>query len=297
MSSPRLVIVGDHAGQRLDNFLLGHLKGVPKSRIYRMIRKGEVRVNGSRTRPNARLAASDQVRVPPVRTGSPRAREAVPQVLIERLRNAVLFESDDLLVLNKPTGVAVHGGTGHAIGVAEALESAFETDNLQLLHRLDKETSGCLAIAKNRSTMMTYHGLFRNNEIQKTYVAIVENQWPQELDVVNARLERFRLENGERRVRVEDSGRRSQTRFKVARQSTRATWMVVHPQTGRTHQIRVHAAHEGHPVLGDRKYGNRQFKPSPPRLLLHAHQLEIPEVGVIDAGIPDVFMTYWDRLS
>ena len=297
MASPRLVIVGDHAGQRLDNFLLGHLKGVPRSRIYRMIRKGEVRVNGSRSRPNTRLTANDQVRVPPVRTGPPRELEAVPPGLVERLRKAVVFENDDLLVLNKPTGIAVHGGTGNAIGIAEALEATFELDNLQLLHRLDKETSGCLAIAKNRATMMAYHGLFRNNEIKKTYVAVVENQWPPALDVVNARLERFRLENGERRVRVDESGRRSQTKFTVAKQTKRATWLVVHPQTGRTHQIRVHAAHEGHPVLGDRKYGNRHFKPNPPRLMLHAFQLDIPEIGLIEAEVPDVFTTYWDRLS
>lgn len=293
----QLVQVGDRAGQRLDNFLLSLLKGVPRSRVYRMIRSGEVRVNGSRRRPNSRLEFSDQVRIPPVRIDERSESVEVPRAWTDGIRNSILHEDDDLLVLNKPVGVAVHGGSGESFGIAESLEQVFGDANLQLAHRLDKATSGCLVITKNRRTLNRYHSAFRNNDIKKSYDVIVEGEWPMGMTAIDAPIERFLLANGERRVRVSESGQRSKTRFEVAGSCANATWLTARPETGRTHQIRIHAQFAEHPVLGDRKYGNRKFLPRAPRMMLHARTLELPEVGEIVAPVPPAIVSYWERLK
>ena len=291
------VIVGDHAGQRLDNFLLGHLKSVPRSRIYRMIRSGEVRINGSRCKPSTRLQYTDSVRIPPIRIQAVSDAIYASDALAKQLRNAVVFEDDNLIVLDKPTRLAVHGGTGDAFGIAEVLDQVFRTEGMQLVHRLDKATSGCLVIAKNRPTMNAYHRWFRDNKIEKTYALIVEKAWPRRLAFVEARLERFRLENGERHVRVSDDGQSSRTEFAIQKQSKHATWLVARPLSGRTHQIRVHAQHVGHPILGDRKYGRRDFTPRPARLMLHAQALELPKIGRIETKLPANFVKFWQDLT
>ena len=297
MANVQLIQVGERAGQRLDNFLLAQLKGVPRSRVYRMIRSGEVRVNGSRRRPNSRLESSDQVRIPPVRTNeSDRAIEA-PRSWINKVKNAVLYEDDDLIVLNKPVGVAVHGGSGELFGIAETLEHVFGQANMQLAHRLDKATSGCLVIAKNRSTLNKYHSAFRNNEIKKSYDVLIEGEWPRELLMVDARIERFHLSNGERRVRVSEAGQRSLTEFDVIARCSNATWLTARPQTGRTHQIRIHTQFVGYAIIGDRKYGNRRFLPKAPRMMLHARALDLPEIGEIVASVPSEIVSFWEQLK
>ncbi|MCY4130880.1 MAG: RluA family pseudouridine synthase [Gammaproteobacteria bacterium] len=297
MKNVQLVQVGDRAGQRLDNFLLSHLKGVPRSRVYRMIRSGEVRVNGSRRRPSSRLEFGDQVRIPPVRIEERLESIEAPRAWIDSIKNSVLHEDDDLLVLNKPVGVAVHGGSGEAFGIAESLAKVFGDADMQLAHRLDKATSGCLVIAKNRRTLNRYHSAFRNSDIQKSYDLLAEGKWPIKLTRIDARIERFHLANGERRVRVSESGQRSQTGFEVVASCAKATWLTARPETGRTHQIRIHTQYAGHPILGDRKYGNRKFLPRAPRMMLHARTLELPEVGEIVAPVPPAIVSYWERLK
>lgn len=297
MANVQLIQVGERAGQRLDNFLLSYLKGVPRSRVYRMIRSGEVRVNGSRRRPNSRLEYEDQVRIPPVRIEERSESAEPPRSWLNDVRNSVIYEDENLLVLNKPVGTAVHGGTGESFGIAETLEQAFGTADMQLAHRLDKATSGCLVIAKNRSTLNRYHDAFRNNDIKKTYDVLVEGGWPKELNSVDARLERFHLANGERRVRVSEAGQRSRTAFDVVARCNRATWLLARPVTGRTHQIRVHATFAGYPILGDRKYGNRKFQPRASRMMLHARALELPDIGEVNAPVPSAIVSYWERLE
>ena len=297
MKNVQLVQVGDRAGQRLDNFLLSHLKGVPRSRVYRMIRSGEVRVNGSRRRPSSRLEFSDHVRIPPVRIQERAESIEAPRAWIDRIKNSIMHEDDDILVLNKPDGVAVHGGSGESFGIAESLEQAFGDSDLQLAHRLDKATSGCLVIAKNRRTLNRYHSAFRNNNIKKSYDVLVEGEWPDGLTAIDARIERFLLANGERRVRVSESGQRSQTGFEVVARCKKATWLTARPETGRTHQIRIHTRFAEHPILGDRKYGNRKFGPRAPRMMLHATTLDLPAVGEIVAPVPPAIFSYWERLK
>ena len=297
MPAAKLIQVGDRAGQRLDNFLLAQLKGVPRSRVYRMIRSGEVRVNGSRQKPNCRLDYNDKVRVPPVQLEERGPVDVVPPVWIETLRNAVLFEDDDLIVMNKPVGIAVHGGSGEPFGIAEAFEQIFGSKELQLAHRLDKATSGCLVITKNRRTLNAYHDAFRSQAIQKTYDAIVEGTWSVKRKAIDAPIERFHLANGERRVRISDEGQPSKTNVEVVKRTRKATWLRARPLTGRTHQIRVHMQFAGHAVLGDRKYGNRTFRPRAGRLMLHASALESPLIGRVEAPIPADFVKYWDRLA
>ena len=297
MTNVQLIQVGERAGQRLDNFLLGQLKGVPRSRVYRMIRSGEVRVNGSRRRPNSRLEYDDRVRIPPVRIEERVDPIEPPRSWLSDVKNSVLYEDDNVMVLNKPVGVVVHGGSGESFGIAETLEHAFGQSDMQLAHRLDKATSGCLVIAKNRQTLNAYHSAFRNNQIKKTYELLVEGAWPNELISVDARLERFHLENGERRVRVSEAGQRSKTAFNVVARCEKATWVSARPLTGRTHQIRVHAKFAGHPILGDRKYGNRKYEPRAPRMMLHARALVLPEIGEIDAPLPSAMLSFWERLE
>lgn len=297
MPAVQSVLVDEHAGQRLDNFLLGQLAGVPRSRVYRMIRSGEVRVNGARCKPHTRLKVDDRVRIPPVRTANKTRVPDPPRRITEMLRESVLFEDANVLVLNKPAGIAVHGGSGEDYGLAEIMARVFETEGLQLAHRLDKATSGCLVATKNRASMLEFHDLFRANTLKKTYLALVEGQWPAEVRTVDARLERFHLPNGERRVRVAATGQRSMTEFSIVSHVTNATWLKVNPHTGRTHQIRVHTQHAGHAVIGDRKYGNRSFQPKSPRLMLHASAIELPEIGPVEAPTPPEFFSYWQALA
>lgn len=297
MAEVRHVVVGSHEGQRLDNFLLSQLKGVPRSRVYRMIRSGEVRVNGRRAKPSARLTPEDKVRIPPVATKSVSDEPRPSKAWIEKLQASVVFENDEIFVLNKPVGVAVQGGTGEPFGIAETLSLVFNQEDLQLAHRLDKATSGCLVIVKHRAAMLEYHRWFRGRAIEKTYQLIVQGSWSRNLLSVDEPLERFKLANGERRVRVSPAGQASSTSFAIQDTCRRATWLTARPLTGRTHQIRVHTQFVKHPIVGDRKYGSRKFEPRAPRLMLHAQALTLPDIGTIETPIPDAFPQYWERLK
>ena len=265
-------------GQRLDNFLMTQLKGVPKSHIYKIIRRGEVRINKGRAKNIYRLKLSDLVRIPPVKTAE-RNTSAPAKWMINSLEKRILFEDDDLLVLNKPSGIAVHGGTANSHGVIEALRFLRPDERyLELVHRLDKATSGCLLIAKNRKMLNGLQTLLRNRKVKKTYTALLCGVIHQQSVRVNAPLEKRTLESGEHRVRVHPEGKKSETVFERLTQYKNATLVSASPKTGRTHQIRVHAKHLGHPIAGDERYSTpsqyKQYREHGlKRLFLHASKL------------------------
>ncbi len=282
----RLVQVdAERAGQRLDNFLFRELKGVPRSLIYRLLRTGQVRVNKGRVKAAYRLGDGDQVRLPPVRLPEPQDKGAVPQWQRKALEAAVLYEDSRLLAINKPAGMAVHGGSGVSFGVIETLREMRPGDpHLELVHRLDRDTSGCLLVSKRRSMLRWLHQLIREKRIEKRYLALVVGRWAQKYRRVDAPLRKNALKSGERVVRVDLEGKPSRTDFRRLRLFPTATLVEARLHTGRTHQIRVHAAHLGTPILGDLKYGDRDannrvreqgFK----RLFLHAFALtfELPD--------------------
>ena len=287
-----IVAVDAEHGQRLDNFLIARMKGLPRSRIYRMVRRGEVRVNGSRRRPDYRVQRGDRVRIPPFRSGPPpESGGPDPRPLADTLRIATIYEDDDLLVIDKPSGIAVHGGSGISLGVIEALRRNDPSVPYALAHRIDRDTSGCLAVAKNRRTLLALHAELRKGAVSKRYDLVVDGNWPAGLGVVDKPLARYALANGERRVRVQDDGEPSTTAFNVVERLDGATWLAAYPRTGRTHQIRVHAAASGHPILGDAKYARGSVQ-AHPRLFLHATSLTFRIGGRrirIDAPVPREF--------
>lgn len=279
----RLVTIDeDNVGQRIDNFLLSKLKGVPKSMIYRIVRKGEVRVNKKRIKPEYKLAEGDQVRIPPVRVSEENYRTAPSANLerVSRLEDRILFEDKHILVLNKPAGIAVHGGSGVDYGVIEALRSLRPQQKfLELVHRLDKDTSGVLLVAKKRSALKHLHDQLRHKQMQKDYQALVRGEWQKHDKVVRAPLLKLTLKSGERIVRVNTEGKASETRFKILQRYDGATLVQASPVTGRTHQIRVHCQYAGHPIACDEKYSEQKFDDSMRalglnRLFLHAAQLK-----------------------
>ena len=280
--SASFVTVGDDAdGQRIDNFLLRILKGVPKSHVYRILRSGEVRLNKGRVRPDARIAQGDVVRIPPIETV---ARTRNPATLTkQRFAPAILYEDDALIAVDKPSGLAVHGGSGISLGLIEQLRRARpDARFLELVHRLDRETSGVLLVAKKRSALTGLHAQLRGGEVDKRYLALVRGVWSDAELCVSVPLHRFATRDGERRVRVDDFGRQATTIFRL-----RQAWPTHDPplalleaelETGRTHQIRVHLAHLGKTLAGDDKYGdftwNRQLaKEGLKRMFLHARSL------------------------
>ncbi len=283
--SVRMVTVGpENAGQRIDNFLRTELKGAPKSLVYRVVRTGEVRVNKGRVKPDTRLQAGDVVRIPPLRLA-----EAMPvrvgEALKGTLADAILFEDEALMVLNKPAGLAVHAGSGVAVGVIEALRALRPEDKgLELAHRLDRETSGVLVLAKTRPALMHVHELLRGDSVKKSYQALVQGAWPDRVKKVEAPLAKNTLRGGERMVEVDGDGKEALTLFRVLERFHGATLVEAMPVTGRTHQIRVHAAHAGHPIAGDDKYGDAAFDrvlkgQGLSRLFLHAVRIDLPRPG------------------
>ncbi|TXJ04530.1 MAG: RluA family pseudouridine synthase [Acinetobacter sp.] len=285
--------------QRIDNFLFSRLKGVPKSRIYRLIREGQVRVNKKRVKAETRLSIGDQVRVAPIRyeqkdeTAAP-VSDSVAQSLLSR----VVYEDEGLLVVNKPSGIAVHGGSGVAYGLIEALRAATGKKYLELIHRIDRDTSGLVMISKKRSTLKLLQDLLREHKIQKTYAAIVKGQVSLDQQLIDAPLLRYELANGERRVRVSKEGKPSKTQWKVMERFKTTTYVHASPLSGRTHQIRVHGLSIGHALLGDDKYGHNSAYNGPEarRLCLHALRLEIPDYPVIEAPLPDDMQQILDAL-
>ncbi|WP_338884892.1 23S rRNA pseudouridine(955/2504/2580) synthase RluC [Aeromonas hydrophila] len=274
-----LTIEAEHEGQRIDNFLKTQLKGVPKSLIYRILRKGEVRVNKKRIKPEYKLCTGDEVRVPPVRVAEKNELPSANLGSIQRLESQILFEDDAMIVLNKPSGMAVHGGSGLSFGVIEGLRALRpEARFLELVHRLDRDTSGVLLVAKKRSALRSLHEQLRVKTMRKQYLALVRGQWQPHVKVVNVPLRKNDLQSGERVVRVSSDGKPSETRFRIARQFADATLVECSPITGRTHQIRVHTQHAGHPIACDDKYGEAAFDDKMrsqglKRLFLHAWKL------------------------
>jgi 23S rRNA pseudouridine955/2504/2580 synthase len=281
-SAARIVEIGDdEAGQRLDNFLLARLRGVPRSLVYRIVRSGEVRVNSARPKPQQRLQVGDRVRLPPLRVPEREPVAAPRRRLLQTLATRVLYEDETLLVIDKPSGLAVHGGSGVSSGLIEALR-ALRPDcrSLELVHRLDRDTSGCIMVAKKRAMLRFLHEALREGRVSKTYLALVEGRWPRRRTRVSAALEKNVVSSGERVVRASDDGKPSETEFAVLRAYPGATLVEARPLTGRTHQIRVHARHAGHPIAGDDKYGSREFNRvmrelGLKRLFLHASALRL----------------------
>jgi 23S rRNA pseudouridine955/2504/2580 synthase len=275
-------IDADQAGQRLDNFLMARLKGVPKSRVYNIVRKGEVRVNKGRIKPDYKLCTGDLVRIPPVKIAERPAPPKPSNVMVRHLDDAILFENDGLLVINKPPGLAVHGGSGVSLGLIETLRQMRpDARYLELIHRLDRDTSGCVMVAKKRSMLRHLQAALRNkgeSGVRKVYQALVIGQWPARKRRVDAPLLRTESAAGDRIVRVHPEGKASLTEFTVKQRYRDFSLVEARPITGRTHQIRVHAQHAGHSLAGDEKYGNdgvnqqlRQLGIR--RLFLHAVEL------------------------
>ena len=256
-------IDADQAGQRIDNYLLSRLKGAPKSLIYRILRKGEVRVNKGRIKPDYRLQAGDIVRIPPVRVGEARPDNRPAERDLLRIENSIIYEDKRLFIINKPSGLAVHGGSGLSYGIIEALRTLRpDAPFLELVHRLDRETSGCLIIAKKRSALRLLHELLRNNQVDKQYLTLVKGEWKGGDRRIEAPLRKNTLRSGERMVIVSEDGKEARSLFRPLCVNARASLMQVKLDTGRTHQIRVHAVHSGHPIAGDEKYGDEAFNTS-----------------------------------
>lgn len=279
-TKPQLLTVPSlSAEQRLDNFLIKHLKGLPKSHLYRLLRKGEIRVNKKRTKPDYRLIAGDIIRLPPMRLAHKAPQTKPSENLTAHLKQQILLEDKRLLIINKPTGLAVHGGSGLSLGLIEALRSIYpKLEFLELVHRLDRDTSGCIILAKKPSVLKTLHEQIRANQITKTYHLLVKGYWPEKLRRIDAPLQKNQLQSGERMVRVAAEGKTAITEFKVLQRFANATLLEAKLLTGRTHQIRVHALHAGHPIVGDDKYGDKEFnrqlqKLGCKRLFLHAYSL------------------------
>lgn len=268
----------ENAGQRIDNFLFSRLKGVPKSHVYRILRTGEVRRNGGRIRAQERLESGDMLRLPPLRQAAREPGEIPAQLVRSRLEPRILYEDDDLLVLDKPAGMAVHGGSGLSFGIIEGLrEIRPEARFLELVHRLDRDTSGGLLIAKKRSALRILHEQFRGDEVKKVYLALLAGAWARTRWMVEAPLKKNILQSGERMVKVARDGKPAVTEFRRRERYANATLVEARPITGRTHQIRVHAQYMGHPVAGDERYGNEDANRELRRLglkRLFLHSLE-----------------------
>lgn len=309
----RLVrIPDDRDGQRLDNFLLGQLKGAPRSIIYKIVRSGQVRVNGGRAKPDTKLKAGDEVRIPPVRLEPEGEVRAAPKGLLDRLAASIVYEDKAILALNKPSGIAAHGGSGISFGVIEGLRGLRPNESIELVHRLDRDTSGVLVLAKKRSALLELQALMRGGEDDegpgKRYLALLVGRVPDGTLTVDAPLKKSVLQGGERMVRVDPEGKASVSHFKVLERRGGHSFCEIRIETGRTHQIRVHAAHLGHPVAGDEKYGDRDANKrlaeqvGLKRLFLHAASMEFAlDSGrtpyLISAPLSDDLRAVLDRLG
>jgi 23S rRNA pseudouridine955/2504/2580 synthase len=308
-----LSIDEDQAGQRLDNFLIARLKGVPRSKIYNVIRKGEVRVNKGRIKPEYKLMAGDSVRVPPIRTAEAGTEAKASNQMMSLLAKSILFEDDGLLVINKPPGLAVHGGSGVTLGLIETLRQMRpDAKHLELVHRLDRDTSGCIMVAKKRSYLRHLQAALREKSagaggITKVYRALVNGDWSKRVHQVNAPLLKTEVAGGERVVRVHPEGKPSLTEFKVLQRFDGFSLIEARPITGRTHQIRVHAQYVGHSLVGDNKYGDDDVNEvmrvqGIKRLFLHASALSfyLPDSEVlthVDAPLPPDLSIPLSKLS
>ncbi len=300
----------DRAGQRLDNFLLGQLKGAPRSLVYKLVRSGQVRVNGGRAKAERKLEGGDEVRIPPVRLGETGDRPVPPKGLLDALEAAIVFEDARLLVLNKPSGLASHGGSGISHGAIESLRALRPNQALELVHRLDRDTSGLLVVAKKRSALTELQALMREEGggIAKRYLALLTGRMPDGVMTVDAPLHIGLRQGGERHVQVNPAGKPSLSHFRVLERRGGQSYCEVRIETGRTHQIRVHAQHIGHPIAGDDKYGevdaNKRLRDQAGlrRLFLHASTLEFALDGgktpyLLNAPLAPELIDVLDRLA
>ena len=298
-------IDAEQAGQRIDNFLRRELPGLPRSRLYRILRKGEVRVNGGRVRAEYRLKEGDEVRIPPARVSAGPGEP--PKGRADALAAAVIYEDKRLLVINKPAGIAAHGGSGVSHGAIELLRAARpDLRDLSLVHRLDRETSGCLVLAKRRSALRELHARFRDGVVEKNYLALVVGDWQFGEYVVDAPLLIEHRKKGERHVVVSGAGKSAQTLMRLSRTFGRWSLLQCQPLTGRTHQIRVHALHAGHPIVGDERYGDAAANAEAKklglrRLFLHAQSIAFPDDSGNElhftAPLPDELQAFLERIS
>jgi len=307
-SVSQITINEAQAGQRIDNFLLKHLKGVPKSHIYRLLRSGQVRINSGRKKPHYKLCADDVLRLPPVRINENQDCP-VPDAIIQLLKDSIIFENDDIIAINKPSGIAVHKGSGLKFGVIEAFRQIDPEQPLELVHRLDRETSGCLLLAKNRQVLAQLHEMLRHETImhmEKTYLALLDGVWTQGKKTINTGISKIKR-GGEHIMQVDDSGDHAVSHFQpleIFENSTRpCSLMQITIDTGRTHQIRVHAQHCGHAIIGDSKYGNKEAnrvfrEQGLKRLFLHAKRLylPLPDPITLDAPLSDELQRLLQKL-
>ena len=302
-----MVISRNETGQRLDNFLMKTLPGVPKSHVYRLVRSGQVRVNGGRVKPMRRLAEGDEVRVPPVRVADKEAPVRPPDAVLDRLRAAIIAEDEHYLALNKPAGLASHAGTDILFGVIEAVRAWGQYEYVELCHRLDRDTSGVLLLAKSRPALLRAQAAFRDGKAQKRYQALLCGPWQGGMREVDSALLKSRLMSGERFVLVDEQGKPSRSRFTPVQRFAAATLCEVDIYSGRMHQIRVHAADIGHPVAGDRKYGQADDKRplrdlGLRRTFLHAASLRLPAAGefpalVVESPLPEELEAFLTKLK
>lgn len=302
----RQVAIGpERDGQRIDNALATLLKGVPKSMIYRLLRTGQVRVNGKRAKPDTRLNDGDMLRIPPIRQAERPEGQAAPGAMVASVAEAVIFEDKHFLVIDKPSGIASHGGSGVSHGAIELLRAARPNESLELVHRLDRDTSGVLVLAKSRAGLTGLQAAIRAGEVTKQYLCLMVGHPSKAKFDVNAPLRKFALQGGERMVRVSEDGKPALTFFREMEQYPGARLMQATLGTGRTHQIRVHAAHVGHPLAGDPKYGDREMNKrfrdmGLQRLFLHASHLSFELDGRLysfSTPMPDDLKTFLDVLA
>ncbi|WP_376690988.1 RluA family pseudouridine synthase [Wenzhouxiangella sp. EGI_FJ10409] len=292
----RHVAVGDdRAGQRLDNFLMGELGSVPRGLVYRLVRTGQVRVNGRRAKPMQKLKSGDEIRVPPVASEPPEARR-VPDGMAARIRACVIAQDDDVLVLDKPAGVAVQGGSGLNWGLMDVL--ARMGQGYRPVHRLDRATSGVLAVARNHRAARELQRAFASHAVEKRYLALLHGELPQDRLSVDAPLKKVKDASGQRRVIAAPDGQSALTHFKVLERLGGYSYVEVRIETGRTHQIRAHAASIDHPLAGDERYNQHAAPEGLSRLFLHAHYLKLPwpSEQVFSAPLPDELSAVLDRL-
>ena len=291
------IVDEEYENTRLDNCLISKLKNLPRSKIYSIIRKGEVRVNGSRSKPDRRLKKDDVIRIPPYRVEE-RSQNTASKSLIELLKERIIYNKNSVLILNKPEGLASHGGSGISLGLIEIVRQIIPSyENVQLVHRLDKDTSGCIVLTKKKSVLREMHNELRNHSVEKKYVAITKGHWQQNSIDVNLNLLKLKNKSGEQKVKVSDEGKESITKFKVIKQNQNFSQINCTLLTGKTHQIRVHCQYLEHPIMGDRKYGDKDFnklakKIGITRMMLHASSINFKRMKFsIDSQIPEEFLS------
>ncbi len=298
-------IGAENVGQRLDNFLVSKLKSVPRSHIYQLVRTGQVRINGKRCKPMQKLALDDEVRIPPLTISADQPRP-VPEAVCETVQNGIIFRDSDYLVLDKPSGLAVHAGSGLHFGLIDAVRQSWPEQHWELAHRLDRETSGCLVLAAGRRPLARLQQYFRQQASSKSYLALIGGRLADDRVIVRHCLSRPLDRGGERLVMVDPGGKPAESHFRRLKTYAEAELVQVDLVTGRTHQIRVHAAAQNHPLAGDTKYGDKAFNrwaraQGLKRLFLHAHRIQLPLASgdslLLNAPLPDELRRVLDGLE